>query len=477
MPRVFELPNVPDPLEALRRFIDLDGTLLLDSVVRHPHLGRYSFLAADPFRWCRISTPQFGEDPLRPLAEMMRGFPTYCIDRLPPFQGGAAGLMGYELGAAWERLRERPSDAGDFPALAVGLYDCVLAWDHFENRAWIISQGFPAIDPDLRRRRADERLEWMLDRLSGPLRQPRLTTPVYPSEASPCPRSPLANHPGVTSTFSKADYLANVERIIEYIRAGDVFQANLSQQLLAQTTASPIELYARLRTVNPTPFAAYFAAEDWAVMSASPERFLEVRRGEVETRPIKGTRPRSTSPAEDERLRLELAASEKDRAENVMIVDLLRNDLSKVCRPGTIRVPQLCMLESYATVHHLVSTVVGTLEQDKTAWDLLAACFPGGSITGAPKVRAMEILRDLEPTARGPYCGSLFYVGFDGACDSSILIRTMAAKNAKVQIGVGGGITASSNPLEEYDETLIKARGMLAALAEPMREPTMTNPA
>ncbi|HEX6984739.1 MAG TPA: aminodeoxychorismate synthase component I [Planctomycetaceae bacterium] len=462
-PLVHELSPVPDPLDALRRFADLDGTLLLESALRRPRLGRYTFLAADPFRRFRVGTARHGVDPLTPIADALRAFPASPVPGLPPFQGGAAGLLGYDLADAWERLPAPRHDEFGLPVVSVGLYDGVLAWDHAEGRAWIVSQGFPAHAEAERRSIAEKRLRWMLDRLAGPERPPR-QDPGGAVAGRLCPQFPLEGWPEVTSTFSRDDYLRAVERVVEYIRAGDVFQANLSQRLLARWPGPPIDLYARLREANPAPFAAYYAAGDWAVVSSSPERFVQVRDGEAETRPIKGTRPRSLDPAQDERLRSSLQASEKDRAENVMIVDLLRNDLSKVCRPGTVRVPELCSLETYETVHHLVSAVTGTLEPGKTAWDLIAACFPGGSVTGAPKVRATEILRELEPTARGPYCGSLFYVGFDGACDSSLLIRTAAVKGGWVQFGVGGGVTASSDPQAEYEETLDKARGMLKAL-------------
>src|SRR5690606_3382181 len=228
------------------------------------------------------------------------------------------------------------------------------------------------------------------------------------------------------------------------IRAGDLFQANLSQRLLAPLRRSPVALYQRLRQCNPAPFAGYFACDDWAVVSASPERFLRVDANEVETRPIKGTRRRRPLPEADLFTRDELRESEKDQAENVMIVDLLRNDLSRVCRPGSIRVPQLCTVETYETVQHLVSEVRGTLRAGCDASDRFAATFPGGSVTGSPKVRAMEIIAELEPTVRGPYCGSLFYVGFDGTMDSSILIRTFTCRHGWVQFPVGGGIVAQS---------------------------------
>jgi para-aminobenzoate synthetase component 1 len=278
------------------------------------------------------------------------------------------------------------------------------------------------------------------------------------------PQRAVPGFPGLMSDFSRDEYLKTVERIIEYIHAGDIFQANLSQRLLAQSSRDPLELYGRLREKNTAPFAAYFSHADWAIVSASPERFLKVTDRLVETRPIKGTRRRQAGPEADLFTRDALRESEKDQAENVMIVDLLRNDLSRVCQPGSIRVPALCNVETYETVQHLVSEIRGFLAEPFDVWDLWAAAFPGGSITGAPKVRAMEIISELEPTARGPYCGNLFYVGFDGQADSSILIRTLICRHGWVQCPVGGGIVAQSDPLAEYQETWHKAEAMLRAL-------------
>ena len=265
------------------------------------------------------------------------------------------------------------------------------------------------------------------------------------------------------SAISTAD-LATVRRAIEYIHAGDCYQVNLAQRLLHAAALPPLELYARLRRCNPAPFAGYFDLGDFVVASASPERFLRVQGREVETRPIKGTRPRGNTPDDDRARAAELLASGKDRAENIMIVDLLRNDLGRVCEYGSVRVPAVCRLESFRTVHHLVSEVRGRLRPDMTPIDLLRAAFPGGSVTGAPKVRAMEIIAELEQTARGPYCGSLGYLGFDGAADTSILIRTFTAGRGWLQFPVGGGIVADSIPEREYEETWHKAEGLLRAL-------------
>jgi para-aminobenzoate synthetase component 1 len=268
------------------------------------------------------------------------------------------------------------------------------------------------------------------------------------------------------SSFTHDGYVEAVARVREYIVAGDVFQANLSQRFEASLGEPPWALYRRLRTGNAAPFAAFLDFPDVVVLSASPERFLRVDAGgHVETRPIKGTRPRGLGPEHDAALGAALTESAKDQAENLMIVDLMRNDLSRVCAPGTVRVPELFALERYATVHHLVSTVVGELAPGMDALDLLRAAFPGGSITGAPKVRAMEIISELEPSARGVYCGAIGYWSVTGQLDSSIGIRTAVALAGRVYFSAGGGIVADSDPEQEYRETLDKARGLIDALA------------
>jgi len=464
-PLVEELTPCPDVADALAAFADQPGLLLLDSALVREPTGRYSFLAADPFETFVVERVAFGRDPFERISRRLREFQTEAIADLPPFQGGAAGLFSYELGGAFERVPRAQHDEFQLPDLAVGLYDWAIAWDHRERRAWIISQGFPAQAPAERERWARQRLDFVRGRLASS------TSARAQAPPSPLPVTALAPQfaapglEGLTSNFSRDAYIRAVERIIEWIYAGDIFQANLSQRLLYPARLDPIALARRLRSCNPAPFGGAFLFDDWAVVSASPERFFSVRGGKVETRPIKGTRRRPALPEADLFTRDELRESQKDQAENVMIVDLLRNDLSRVCAPGSIRVPHLCAVETYETVQHLVSEVRGRLDADRTVWDLWRAVFPGGSITGAPKVRAMEIIAELEPTVRGPYCGGLFYVGYDGACDSSILIRTFVCRRGWIACGVGGGIVADSDPASEYEETLDKAAGMLRALA------------
>ena len=469
-PLVEEVTPVPDPEEAFLRFCGRPHCLFLDSASRDPVLGRYSFLAADPFDFLELSEDD--PDCLGELTRRLAGTVSTPVADLPPFQGGAAGLFGYELGRQLETIPKARIDEFQTPALAVGFYDVVVAWDHLLERCWVISTGLPARDPVARVDRAAKRLKdtrrW-LDGLSpggkldGGVSRNKSRLPALRADQL-APQYSVGGPKGLSSNFSESDYLDTVRRAIDYIYAGDVFQVNLAQRLLYPAKDDSVSLYLRLRNRNPAPFAGYLDLGDFQLLSASPERFLRVADREVEARPIKGTRRRADEPEDDLFAGEELLSSEKDRAENVMIVDLLRNDLARVCRPDSVVVSQLCGLETYQYVQHLVSVICGKLDAPHGPIDLVRAAFPGGSITGAPKVRAMEIIAELEPTARGPYCGSLGYLGFDGSLDLSILIRTITAGRGWWQAPVGGGIVAQSVPRQEYEETWHKAEGMLQAL-------------
>ena len=335
----------------------------------------------------------------------------------------------------------------------------MLAWDHHQGRAWKIATGRPETGLEERRERGGERLR-QLERWLAEGGVPAPDGPLVVPEAL----HPVPGLPGVSSSFAPEGFRRAIRRAIDYVHAGDCFQANLAQRLLHRAHEEPLALYDRLRRVNAAPFAGLLDMGGAWLLSASPERFVQAGAGLVRTRPIKGTRPRGPTPEEDARRAEELLASAKDRAENVMIVDLLRNDLGRACAFGSVRVESLCRLESYPTVHHLVSEVSGRLRDGLGPVDLLRAAFPGGSVTGAPKVRAMQIIAELEPTARGPYCGSLGYLGFDGTMDTSILIRTFTRSGGWLQFPAGGGIVADSDPDSEYAETLHKAAGMVRAL-------------
>jgi para-aminobenzoate synthetase component 1 len=488
-PRVEALDPAPDPLTVVAQLRDLPYLLLLDSATDPQRLGRYSFVTADPplvvaakdgratlFRDGDATPSALPGDPLLALRNLLAPFAADPVPGLPPFQGGAAGYIGYDYGASLERLPRPLYDDLDIPDVVLGVYDWVIAWDHELRRAWLMSTGLPAAAPDARESRARERAAAIRRRLraDAPATAPLTHEPSRARDGSgpgdtrrPAPPVfPVPGQPGIRSSYPHDGYLAAVARVREYIVAGDIFQANLSQRLEAEYTGDPWSLYRRLRAINPAPFAAYFEAPGLAVVSASPERFIQAGvDGAVETRPIKGTSPRGIGPEHDAHLGRALTESEKDRAENLMIVDLLRNDLSRVCVPGSVRVPELFALEHYSTVHHLVSTVIGHLGPEADAIGLLRAAFPGGSITGAPKVRAMEIIAELEPSRRGVYCGTVAYISLTGAADSSIVIRTYLARHGRVYFSAGGGIVADSDPEAEYRETLDKARALIAALS------------
>ena len=468
IPLVHELQPPPDPEAVFLQLCRRPHCLFLDSALRESILGRYSFVTADPVEY--IQLPADGSDAIAELGRRWDGWTAATAPGLPPFQGGAAGLFSYDLNRSLERIAPPRCDEFEVPALAVGFYDWVIAFDHQEQRAWVISQGFPERDPDRRRQRAAARLTECLRWLEEPRRSWSRPTECQAEKADwlpaelLAPEYPVPGPAGLRSNFSAEEFRSVIRRAVDYIYAGDVFQVNLAQRLLYPAGDDAVALYLRLRSRNPAPFAGYFDLGQFQIVSASPERFLSLRNRGVETRPIKGTRERTLQAEADRVAGNELLESEKDRAENVMIVDLLRNDLSRVCRPESVRVTQFCQLEVYQYVQHLVSAVCGELGEGRTALDLLRAAFPGGSVTGAPKVRAMEIIAELEPTARGPYCGSLGYLSFDGAMDLNILIRTITAGKGWWQLPVGGGIIAQSIPQWEYEETWHKATGLLKAL-------------
>lgn len=446
-----ELPYVEDSSRIFESLAHRPWAVYLDSGRPYCQTGRFDLLAADPYVTIvtrgektlidrRDGTTQSSRDPFELVRELL-GQPLLNDTGLP-FCGGAIGWFGYDLGRRIESLPSIADDAEALPEMAIGLYDWAVVVDHRLGRTHLVGQGR---DPLTRQR-------WLS------LVQ-QLGRPARPRRAQP-----FTVMGEVRSNMSRDAYGRAFDRIKQYIRDGDCYQVNLAQRFSVPAQGSGWQAYQRLRLINPAPFAGFINTPFGQALSSSPERLLRVDRGKVETKPIKGTRPRGGTPEGDSALARELAESRKDRAENLMIVDLLRNDISRACRAGSVRVPKLFDIESFATVHHLVSTVTGELAEGKDALDLLRACFPGGSITGAPKIRAMEIIEELEPHRRGLYCGSIAYIGFDGNMDSNITIRTLVYNQGEMRCWAGGGIVHDSDVDEEYQETLDKAAAMLRLL-------------
>ena len=459
---------------AFERLKHLPHCCWLDSALTGDKQSRYSFLAADPVDVLRVE--RVVADPLAKLEQWIKSFQSITVPGLPPFQGGVAGFMGYELGRCFERVLAAKHNEFDLPVATLALYDVVLAWDHSTEEGWIISQGFPeSSSSKARLKRAKNRCEQFLKLLakndsipSEPFFNSRAFSPIHQVQAMAhgltAPQFETRLGGGWLGNFDSSGFRDVVQMARDYIYAGDIFQVNLSQRLLCPARCDSASLYQRLRQVNAAPFAGYFDIGSAQIISASPERFLQVKDKWIETRPIKGTRRRSGDAVVDDQTTIELMNSEKDRSENIMIVDLLRNDLSRICEIDSLNVTQLCDVEAFPFVLHLVSSIRARLRPAASVTELVAAMFPGGSITGAPKIRAMEIIAELEPTVRGPYCGSLGYFSSDGSMDWNILIRTLTASRGWWQFQVGGGIVADSVPEQEEEETWTKAAGLVAAI-------------
>jgi para-aminobenzoate synthetase component 1 len=466
-PLIEEVAVELSPLSAFELFRDRQFCFFLDSGMDPQKLGRYSFLGSDPFLVLSsygsevTLTPgteqsRSNDNPFDVLGHLLERYRLDVSSAPVPFIGGAVGYLSYDLCHFIERLPASARDDLKLPECYFGFYDLVLAFDNLQGKAYLISTGFPELSERKRVARAKQRLAEMKAKLTETA-PPATETPL---ESSATPMKQVKLKGG----FTRQEYLAAVEKCRRYIIAGDVFEVNLSQRFEAELTITPYELYRRLRQINPAPFACYLGFDAVTVVSASPERFLRLDGDRVETRPIKGTRPRGKTPPEDEARAKELQTSPKDRAENIMIVDLERNDLGRVCRYGTVKVTELAILEVFPTVFHLTSTVEGRLREGKKGIDLLKATFPGGSITGAPKVRTMEIIDELEPTRRSVYTGSIGYLSFNGDLDLNIAIRTFLVKGGKAYFQVGGAVVYDSDPEAEYQETLDKARALIDAL-------------
>ncbi len=453
--------------DLFRLLADEPHCFFLDSGMNARKLGRYSFIGSQPFLVFRSKgsslqldwgdrVEEWKGNPFDALREILDRFQSPPPLKNLPFTGGGVGYFGYPLHCFIEELPATTHDDLNLPDCYFAFYDAIVAFDHLSNRVYLCQS--PADEASANRHQ--QQVEKLRSILKSENQPSQLRSEGFTFHVSRFTKSPIR------SNFSEADYLSTVQRAKAYIASGDIYQVNLSQRLSTSSDLPPAELYARLRQLSPAPFGAYLHCGDFHILSASPERFLRFWPDSrtVETRPIKGTRPRGLTPELDRKLAAALLHSEKDRAELLMIVDLERNDLGRVCEIGSVHVRELISLESYSNVHHLVATVAGTLRTDCDWIELLQSCFPGGSITGAPKIRAMELIDELEPTNRGVYTGAIGYLGFDGGMELNIAIRTCIVKDGLAYFHIGSGIVADSDPVSEYQETLDKARGWLAAL-------------
>jgi para-aminobenzoate synthetase component 1 len=473
-PLIHEIQTAHTPESLVGQLHGVGGIVLLRSNSFDSPQARYSFVAASPFLTfrsfgsrCEIIS---GHQPSAINHQLQFGNPWHLLDSLMarfelldeidlPFPlGGCFGCWGYDLKNFTEpKLPRRAVNDLELPDCHVGFYDSLVIFDHRLGRVCIVSTGHNA-DGSRSEARANEQMEFWQNKLANKSQQ-TLTPALFLSKMK---RAGVSAN--VISNFSRTDFISCVEHAQRYIRTGDIYQVNLSQRLTVPSNFSGWELIEKLSAVSPAPFSAFLDCGDFQIASSSPEQFLRMSGSHIQTRPIKGTRPRDADPTRDAQLAYELQTTPKELAELVMITDLLRNDLGKVCEYGSVQVPELARLEKFAQVQHLVSTVEGRLRKDVTHFAAFASCFPGGSITGAPKFRAMEIIDELEPISRGPYCGAIGYLGFNRESQLSIAIRTAICEDGVAHFNVGAGIVADSNPEAEYEETLAKARGFFAAL-------------
>ena len=477
-PLIQEIPTAHTPETLVEQLRDAgcgSRLVLLRTTQFDSPAARYSFVAANPFLTFRsfgsrceithhsslITHHQFG-NPWHLLDALMARYE--LLDEIDsPFPlGGVFGFWGYDLKNFTEpKLPRRAVNDLELPDCHVGFYDSLVVFDHRLGKVYVVSTGLN-VDGSRTESRAKEQLDFWISKITGqelPQRHRDIEEINKFNSLRLC--DSVAK---IASNLARADFIAAVERVQQYIRAGDIYQVNLSQRLTAQGDFNGWELFEKLSAVSPAPFSAFLDCGEFQLTSSSPEQFLRLSGSHIVTRPIKGTRPRATDATRDAQLAYELQTSAKELAELVMITDLLRNDLGRVCEYGSVQVPELAKLEKFAQVQHLVATVEGRLRNDVTHFAAFASCFPGGSITGAPKFRAMEIIDELEPISRGPYCGAIGYLGFNRESQLSIAIRTAVCADGKIHFNVGAGIVADSDPVAEYEETLAKAAGFLAAV-------------
>lgn len=467
----FESPNV------VYLKLRTANSFLFESVKGSEQTARYSFIGFDPYLIFKVKDGIVGIEfdgkktvssrkPLPRLRELLHGYKQRPIPGLPPFQGGAAGMFAYDFVQYFEQLPTNAHDDLHLPDAHFFMIDRLVVFDHVERKSWIIvcpgvrqtALGYSEICID--KPGCLKEAEGIIDRIAA-----RIEKKTFSGEEGGAVLHPRGPAIKIVHDTLKDRYVSMVKKAKEYIAAGDIFQANLSLRLSAEIgSRDPFGVYEVLREINPSPFASFIDFGDYQIVGSSPERLVRVRKGVIDTRPIAGTRPRGDNPAGDEMMRAELLLNEKERAEHIMLIDLERNDIGKVSDYGTVEVDELMVTEDYSHVMHIVSNVTGRLAHGKDCFDVMRAAFPGGTITGVPKVRCMEIIDELEPFRRGPYTGSLGYVGFGGAMDFNIIIRTFVVKDGKAYIQAGAGIVADSDPVREYMESLKKAEALMRTL-------------
>ena len=448
------LSDIKDLVTIVDSFEKIDHCVLLDSAANTSQMGRYSYLTANPFLVIKstgrnVSIIRDGDEekvianPWDVLDELITEYSYKTLDSSFPFEGGAIGYWTYDLGRMLEDLPDITNKQYQYPEMSVGFYDWVLVQDHITSSITLVtSDHHPHMS-------SQDRREWVFEILNN--------------KSKNVSKSELFNA-SIGSNFSVEEYTNSIENVKKYLEEGDIYQANISQRFSGPFEGNPWGLYLKLRTSNPGAFSAYISTPDLTILSSSPELFLSLNGNDIKTRPIKGTNSRGIDFEEDSKFANELVNSIKDQAENIMIVDLMRNDLGKVSSIGSVKVTNLFELEKHPTVWHLVSTIDSILNPRYGPVDLLRQCFPGGSITGAPKIRAMEIIEEIEPDRRGVYCGSIGYIGFNGNMSTNIAIRTMTLEDNVIVFHSGGGIVTDSDPISEYDETIDKAKGLMIAL-------------
>ncbi len=457
--------DMDTPVSIFQRLAGKYPSYLLESVEGGEHVGRYSFLGVDPSiifksKGREISIKKNGKtkawitdtNPLSELKKVMSEYKPVNIEGLPRFSGGAVGYVGYKVISFFEDIPIQKNDELEFPDVYFMVTDTLVIFDHVKHLIKIVANA--KVEGN-----AGKVYEESINKIERLVRKIRQLKHPYVAEF---PKQ--MKDVNVKSNFTQKQYENVVNKAKEYIRAGDIIQIVPSQRFTVSVKSKPFDIYRALRSVNPSPYMYYIQGEDFHIIGSSPELLVRCEDGIVETRPIAGTRPRGQTPQEDEKLEKDLIDDEKERAEHIMLVDLGRNDLGRVCENGSVKVTDLMIIEKYSHVMHLVSNVMGKLRKDKDPFDVLAVTFPAGTVSGAPKIRAMEIIGELETIDRGPYAGAIGYFSFSGNLDSAITIRTILIKNKKAYIQAGGGIVADSVPAKEYQETVNKAKAMLKAI-------------